>query len=104
MSTLKSRRKLSFFWLDCTNENFFRIVIPSGMARSHRMLLLDSRDNVNSERAGFAGSSTIAPLAKFAPAWKRREQVWAPSVLPDTLPTRRARPRKERRRSTQFDP
>src|SRR6266853_296723 len=52
MSTLKSRRKLSFFWLDCSNENFFRIVIPSGMARSHRMLLSDSRNNVNSAKVG----------------------------------------------------
>ena len=37
-------------------------MIPSGVARSHRMLLSDSRANVNSGSAGFAGSSTIAPM------------------------------------------
>src|SRR5262245_43850471 len=50
------------------------------MARSHRMLPSDSRDNVNSRSAGFAGSSTITPIGvcfgefrvtrlEFSPMW-----------------------------------
>jgi hypothetical protein len=52
---IQLEKKIVFLLLDCSNENFFRIVIPSGVVRSHRMLLSESRANVNSGSAGLCG-------------------------------------------------